>query len=129
MIARHPLLTEILCDRRSYILFRYAAWSMIPLAIVFLIALTPAYDAIMSNIVQRIAFQIVSGCIAAIGTLAAMVLFLGMLGYLLFLDQSSWKLLWLITFFFTAWFGSSLYFFTVYKKQVFPRLGLGEGGR
>jgi hypothetical protein len=100
---------------------------MIPVLIVFVIALTPSYDAIMSNTVPRIAFQIVSGCIGVIGVLAGMVLFLGMLGYLFLLDQSSWKVLWLIIFFFTACFGSSIYFFTVYKRQVLPRLGVGAG--
>jgi len=97
---------------------------MIPLLIVFVIALTPAYEVIMSNAFPRIAFQVISGCIGAIGALAGMVLFLGMLGHLFLLDQSSWKLLWLIVFLFTACFGSSIYFFTVYKRQVLPRLDL-----
>ena len=117
---------DILCDRRSYTLFRYAAWSMIPMAIVVLIALTPAYEAIMSNAVPRITFQAFSGCIWVIGTIAGIVLFLGMLGYLLRLDQSSWKLLWLIVFLFIACFGSSIYFFMVYRRQVLPQLELGS---
>jgi len=127
MNARRPVLNDILCDRRSYILFRYAAWSMIPMAIVVLIALSPVYDSITSNVAARIAFQVVSGCVWAIGAVTGIVLFLGMLGYLLFLDQSSWKLLWLIVFLFISCCGSSIYFFKVYKKQGLPQLDLGSG--
>jgi hypothetical protein len=49
---------------------------------------------------------------------AGIVIFLGMLAHLFLLDRSSWKLLWLILFLFTACFGSSIYFFAVYRNQI-----------
>ena len=114
-------LQEVLSDGRAYKTFRYAAWSMVPLALIFLIALTPIYDTINANVPMRIGFQIISGCIGVLGAFAGIVIFLGMLAYLFWVDRSSWKLLWLIVFLFTAWFGSSIYFFAVYRKQVVPR--------
>jgi hypothetical protein len=91
---------------------------MVPLALIFLIAFTPLFDTINANAASRIGFQIISACVGAVGTLAGLVLFLGMLAYLLLRDRSSWRVGWLIVFLFTAWFGSSIYFFVVYRKQV-----------
>src|SRR6185437_11409411 len=97
-------LRELLCDRRAYTAFRYSAWCMVPLALIVLIALTPLFDTITANIVTRIGFQIISACVGVVGTIAGMVLFVGMLAYLFLLDRSSpWKIAWLIVFLFTAW--------------------------
>jgi hypothetical protein len=96
---------------------------MVPLALIVLIALTPLFDTITANIVTRIGFQIISACVGVVGTIAGMVLFVGMLAYLFLLDRSSpWKIAWLIVFLFTAWFGSSIYFFAVYRKQVVSQI-------
>ena len=95
---------------------------MVPLALIVLIALTPLFDTITANIVTRIGFQIISACVGVVGTIAGMVLFVGMLAYLFLLDRSSWKIVWLIVFLFTAWFGSSIYFFAVYRKQVVSQI-------
>ena len=88
------------------------------MALIVLIALTPLFDTITADIGTRIGFQIISAFVGVVGTIAGMVLFLGMLAYLFLLDRSSWKIVWLIVFLFTAWFGSSIYFFAVYRKQV-----------
>jgi hypothetical protein len=117
-VKRSSNLQRMLCDSRAYRTFLYAAWCMVPLALVVLIALTPMYDVLIANPLVRGGFQIVSGLIGAIGAVAGIVIFLGMPAYLFFLDQRSWKLLWLIVFLFSACFGSSIYFFTVYRKQV-----------
>jgi nitrate/nitrite transporter NarK len=114
---RNPALRQVLCDRRAYTTFHWAAWCMIPLAVMLLFALTPMYDTIAASNPSRLAFQIVSGCVGALGAVAGIVIFLGMLAYLLLLDRTSWKLLWLIVFLFTACFGSSIYFFAVYRKH------------
>jgi MFS family permease len=111
-------LRELLCDRRAYMLFQYFAWCMVPMALMVLIALTPLYDTITASV----AIWIVSGCILVLGTLAGIVLLLGMLAYLFLLDRSSWKLGWLIVFLFTSSFGSSIYFFVVYRRQVVPQI-------
>jgi len=91
---------------------------MVPLGLMFLIAFTPVYDAITANTTGRIGFQVIGGCVGIIGAPAGIVIFLGMLAYLFLFDRTSWKLLWVIVFLFTAWFGSSIYFLAVYRKQV-----------
>ena len=91
---------------------------MVPLALIVVIALTPLFDRINANVATRIGFQIISACVWVLGTIGGMVLFLAMLAYLFLLDRSSWKLGWLIVFLFSACFGSSIYFFAVYRKQV-----------
>ncbi len=117
-INKYSTIREVLCDQRSYKVFCYAAWFMIPVALIVLIALTPAYDAIFANTTTRIVLQIIGACVGVFGTVAGIVLFLGMLTHLFLFDRSSWKLAWLVLFLFTAWFGSSVYFFAVYRKQV-----------
>jgi hypothetical protein len=95
---------------------------MAPLALIVLITLTPLFDTITASVATRVGFQIISACVWGLGTIAGMVLFLGMLAYLFLLDRSSWKIVWLIVFLFTAWFGSSIYFFAVYRKQVVSQI-------
>jgi hypothetical protein len=94
---------------------------MVPLALIVLIALTPLFDTINANVATRFGFQIISGCVWVAGTVAGIVLFLGMLAYLFLLDRSSWKLGSLIVFLFTTCIGSSIYFFVVYRQQVAAR--------
>ena len=118
MSNQNSTLREVLCDRRTYKTFRYAAWLMIPVALIFLVALTPIYDEATANNLTGVALLTISGCVGVVGAFAGMVLFLGMLAYLFLLDRSSWKFLWLVIFLFTACFGSSIYFFAVYRKQV-----------
>jgi hypothetical protein len=111
-------LHTLLCKPKAYRAFRFAAWCMIPLALIFLILLTPIFDTITSNFATRVGFQLISAVVGVLGTVGGMMLFFGMLAYLFCVDRSPWKLLWLIVFLVTAWFGSSIYFFTVYRKQV-----------
>jgi hypothetical protein len=94
---------------------------MIPLASVIIVAMTPVYDALMAYISTRVVFQILSACIGVIGTLAGIALILSMLAYLFVLDRTSWKFPWLVIFLFTACFGSSVYFFLVYRRQLSPQ--------
>ena len=104
---------------RAYTLFRFSAWWMVLLA-GFLIMMVSVYDRIFSNDVTRTVFQVLGGCLGIVGAFAGLVIFFGMLIYMFLCDPSSGgrKTLWLLAFFFTAWFGSSLYFFLVYRKQV-----------
>jgi hypothetical protein len=91
---------------------------MVPLALIAVIALTPMYDAITANATTRLGFQVIGGFVGVLSSVAGIVIFLGMLAHLFLLDRSSWKLLWLILFLFTACFGSSIYFFAVYRNQI-----------
>jgi len=68
--------------------------------------------------------RIAGACLGGVGAFAVLIIFFGMLLYLFRCDRSStrMKILWLFIFFLTAWFGSSLYFFVAYQRQV-PREG------
>lgn len=99
---------------------------MVLVALVVLIALTPAYEAISATANSRIGAQIIAGCIGVLGAASTIVIFLGMLAYLFLLDRSSSRLLWLIVFLFTGSFGSSIYFFAVYRKQIHARAMSGH---
>jgi hypothetical protein len=61
---------------------------------------------------------VVGGLFGIVGAFTGLTIFFGMLVYLFRWDHSSSKLLWLTVFLLTAWFGSSLYFFFVYRKHV-----------
>jgi hypothetical protein len=89
-------------------------------------ALTPLFDTIGGNVVTRIGFQIIGACAGVLGTIAGMVILFGMVAYLLLLDRSSCRIGWLIVFLFTSCFGSSIYFFAVYRKQVASQIAPQE---
>jgi membrane-bound metal-dependent hydrolase YbcI (DUF457 family) len=68
----------------------------------------------------RVALPVILGCLGFVGSFAGMIIFFGMLAYLLKCDRSPriWKTLWLIVFLLGWCFGASLYFFAVYRRQV-----------
>ena len=109
----------LLCGRRAYTIFRYSAWWITALAVFLAIAML-TYDRVASNETARVAVQAIGAVLGSVGSAAGLVIFFGMLGYLLGCDRSSSKLLWLIVFLLTACFGSSVYFFTVYRRQIVP---------
>lgn len=106
-----------LCGRTAYRVFRFAAWWTAAVAL-FLVVLLASYENTASNELLRITFQVLGGILGCVGAFAGIIIFFGMLTYLLRLDHSSRKVFWLLMFLATAWFGSALYFFTVYRKQV-----------
>lgn len=68
----------------------------------------------------KLALQVFGGGLGVIGALASLIIWFGMVGFCLREDKSSVtaKTFWFVLFFLTAWFGSSIYFFRVYRKQV-----------
>ena len=112
---------ELLCCARAYKTFRFAAWYMVPLALIFVVALTPIYGTITARGPTQVAFQVIGGSLGVLGALTGMVIFLGMTAYLLLLDRSSPKLLWLGMFLLAGCFGTSIYSLAVYRRQTTPR--------
>jgi uncharacterized membrane protein YfcA len=107
----------LLCESRAQTLFTYCAWWITTLA-VFLLLVVPIYDRVASDDVARLTIQVIGGCLGSVGGIAGLVIFFGMLAYLFACDRSSRKALWVLIFLLTACFGSSLYFFMVYRKQM-----------
>jgi len=81
--------------------------------------LTPWFSQIETFPMGKFAFRVLGGSLGVLGALAAPVIWVGMLIYCAREDDSPLgsKVFWFILFFTIAWFGSSAYFFSVYKKQ------------
>jgi hypothetical protein len=108
-----------LTGSRAYRLFKWSAIWM-GLVVTFLALIVPLHDRIESNDIARLAFRVAGGCLGVVGAFAAFIIFFGMLIYLFRYDTSATKtkILWLVLFLATAWFGSSIYFWAVYRRQV-----------
>jgi hypothetical protein len=92
----------------------------------YLAIMVTLYNPSTSNNFTRNNFRVIGGCVGVIGAFAGWIIFVGMLVHLFQRDGPSTRrrVLWLVAFFFTACFGSSLYYFVVYRRQV----PLGGGG-
>ena len=86
----------------------------------FLMLILPMRDRIESDEIAKPVFQVLGACLGVVGAFAALIIFFGMLIYLFRHDNShtKMKVLWLLVFFATAWFGSTVYFWAVYRTQV-----------
>ncbi len=107
-----------LCSPRAYAIFRFSAWWTIALGLFFALMML-FYNRLASSHLL-VVVRIVGGCLGAVGSVAGLIIFGGMLAYLVTCDRSSrWrKALWLVVFLLIASFGSSVYFFAVYRKHV-----------
>jgi ABC-type xylose transport system permease subunit len=106
-------LRSMLVSKRMYSIFHLSAIVTIAVGMLFLIIYSPLYDSIGSTL----ALKVISALMGVLGAPAALAIFFGMFSYLFVCDRVSSRLIWAIVFLATAWFGSSLYFFRVYKKQ------------
>jgi hypothetical protein len=109
---------SFLCSRRVSEVFRFAAYWMIAVALFLIIMVILSYDRTSPSVMAWLSLRVVGGILGIVGAFAALTIFVGMLAYLFTCDRSSSKLGWMIVFFLTAWFGSSLYFFLVYERQL-----------
>jgi hypothetical protein len=108
---------------RACVLFRWSAIWM-GLVFAFLVLIVLMHDRIESNAIAKPVFQVLGACLGVVGAFAGLIIFFGMLIYLFRHDSSPtrMKVLWLLAFFVTAWFGSSVYFWAVYRRQVCHQL-------
>jgi len=119
VIGVHPSImtsSQLLSSRRAKSVFRFCAWWITAVAVFFLLVI-PAYDRIQTNHLALLAIQVIGGCLGSVGSAAGLVIFIGMFAYLLACDRSSSKQLWTLVFLLTGCFGSSLYFFAIYRRQ------------
>lgn len=110
-------LQSILCDRRAMILFTTAAICVIPLTGLLVLTITPVYDQFRSDWVANTLLAFVETLMWVSFVVSGMVIFFGMVAYLLAVDQTSWKLGWLVVFLLTSSVGAAIYCLTVYRKQ------------
>jgi len=110
-------LRSILCDRRSTILFLIASLCVIPLTTVLGLTATPVYDQFKTGWISDVVFEILVTSMGVVFVVCAIVIFFGMVAYVLWIDQKSWKLGWLVVFLLTSSFGAAIYCLVVYRKQ------------
>ena len=116
--GRSPFICETLRSRKTYMMFSFSAWWAVVFGVFFVV-----YFAAIEGTARDFAGQtaiVVLGCLGCVGSVAGLVIFFGMLIYLLKCDPSSrgWKAFWLIVFLIGACFGTSLYFFAVARRQL-----------
>jgi hypothetical protein len=110
-------LRSIMCDRRATVLFVLAAVCVIPLTVLLGLTITPSYEHFKSGLAGNPLFTVVETLMWVSFAVSTIVIFFGMVTYLLAIDQKSWKLGWLVVFLLTSSFGAAIYCLTVYRKQ------------
>ena len=100
--------------------FRYCAWVVTAVGIFVLLMPTPLFDAVRNTAAGDAALRVMGAVLGIMGAPAALIIWFGMLIFLFQEDRSTrgTKVLWFIVFFLTACFGSTAYFFSVYRKQI-----------
>ncbi len=100
--------------------FLYSAWTTLCGAIFMGFMATPWFWQIDSLHPWGLVLRVLGGALGITGAPAALILWFGMAEFCLRQDKSppGDKILWFAVFFATAWFGSALYFFVVYRKRA-----------
>jgi hypothetical protein len=107
-------------SRKASALFLYASWIVVCMGIFIAFMWTPWFRQIDSFRAGDLILRVLGGALGIAGAPAALILWFAMAEFCLRHDKSptSDKVLWFIVFFATAWFGSALYFFIVYRKRA-----------
>ena len=113
------MLKWLVSDRTQRV-FLYSSWIVISTGIFMLFMVSPWFYELQTRESGKLTVQIVGGALGLLGAPASIVIWFGMLLFWIRDDHSprASKIFWFSLFFLVAWFGSVLYFFTVYKKQA-----------
>lgn len=127
LIRKQSQTADFFGRSRTFFLLRFSAWWTLVYSAPLVVYLLIRGEAVGHP--TGWFFQSVFGVLGLISALAAMTIMLGMLTYLFMCDGSPVrkKFFWLIVFFWTAFFGTSIYFFSVYKKQFSADRAGGTG--
>lgn len=109
-----------LVSKKANVLFFYSSWVILSLGVFFIFMLTPLFHQIEAMATGELLLRILGGTLGCLGVPAGLVILFGMAVFCVREDRSSIasKIGWFFVSFATACFGSALYFFTVYRKQV-----------
>jgi hypothetical protein len=101
-------------------LFLYSAWVVVCLGIFMIFMSTPWFSEIEAHPKADLFLRLLVSPLAILGAPASLIIWFGMAAFCVFVDRSSVrvKVFWFVLFFATAIFGSAVYFFKVYRKQV-----------
>ncbi len=107
-------------SQKAFKLFRYSAWVVVCLGLFMASMMTPWFWQIAAMPKGLLLLRILGGTVGLFGGPASFIILFGMMAFCARDDNSSrsTKVLWFIFFFFTAPFGTAVYFFGVYRKQA-----------
>ena len=107
-------------SQKAFALFRYAAWVVVCVRLFIAFMLTPWFPQITARPKRRSTLANIRGAVGVLGAPASLVLWFGMVAFCAREDDSptSTKISWFVLFFVAAFFGSVVYFLSVYRKQV-----------
>jgi len=107
-------------SQRAFAIFRYSAWVVVCMGLFMASMMTSWFWQIASMPKGMLFLRILGGTVGVLGAPASLIIWFGMMACCARDDNSSrgTKVLWFIFFFFTAPFGTLVYFFSVYRKQV-----------
>jgi hypothetical protein len=107
-------------SQKAFALFRYAAWVVVCVGLFIAFMLTPWFPQITARPSGDLLLRILGSAVGVLGAPASLVLWFGMVAFCAREDDSptGTKIFWFVLFFVAAFFGSAVYFFSVYRKQV-----------
>lgn len=121
--------TSWLRSEKAQRLFSWSAWIVVGVAVFMSFMLTPWFQQIESIRGGILGLRVLGAPLGVLGAPAALILLFGMMTFCVREDRSplSSKILWFVLFFATGFFGAAVYFFAVYRKQVYG-VGLAAQG-
>jgi hypothetical protein len=107
-------------SQKAFVLFRYSAWAVVCMGLFMASMMTSWFWQIAAMPKGMLLLRILRGTAGLFGGPASFIILFGMMAFCAREDNSSrsTKVLWFIFFFFTAPFGTTIYFFSVYRKRV-----------
>lgn len=105
---------------RTQALFSYSACVVACMGLFMAFMPTPWFSQIAASRGGLLTLRVLGGTLGVLGAPASLVILFGMMTFCAREDHSptSTKILWFVFFFFTAPFGTLIYFFSVYRRQV-----------
>ena len=118
-------------SQKAFALFRYAAWLVVCIGLFMAFMLTPWFSQLSARPGGLLGLRILGGTLGVLGAPASFILLFGMMAFCARDDNSprGTKVLWFVFFFFTALFGTAVYFFSVYRKQSKLRITSPDDAR
>ena len=107
-------------SQKAFSLFRCSAWVVVCMGVFMIFMPTPWFSQIVATPRGELLLRILGGTLGVLGAPASLITLFGMMAFCIREERSptSTKIFWFIFFFITGPFGTVIYFFSVYRKQV-----------
>jgi nitrate/nitrite transporter NarK len=117
---RPLVMAQSLQSPRAQKLFWYSAWAVVCMGLFMALMLTPLFDRITAIPSGAAILRVIGGVIGVFGTIGAIIIWVAMLLFCFTESSASIaaKIAWTLLFLVAACFGSTAYYFAVYRKQA-----------